>query len=107
MGFGTWDGIWDMGYGMRFGIWDMGWDLGLGWDYDKWDGMGWDLGWDLALWDLGFSHSQQYGRQVYAPRKKRKISAFNIFQSVWWEKNKTNGIYLNNFYCNFNIYLFF
>ncbi len=25
--------------------------------------------------------------------KKRKISAYNIFQMDWW-KNKTNGIYI-------------
>ena len=40
MGFGIWDGIWDLGYGMGFGIWDMG-------------------------WALGFSQIPQYGWQVY------------------------------------------
>jgi hypothetical protein len=44
LGFGIWDGIWDLGYGMGFGIWDMGWDLGFGWGGIFRGGMGWD--WD-------------------------------------------------------------
>ncbi|GBC40306.2 hypothetical protein GLOIN_2v1765872 [Rhizophagus irregularis DAOM 181602=DAOM 197198] len=55
---GIWDGIWDMGL-----EWD--WDLGLEWDYDKWDGINgiWDGIW--VGWDMGFSQSHLYGRQVY------------------------------------------
>ena len=26
------------------------------------------------------------------PRKKRKISAYNVFQIDWWEKKKSDGI---------------
>lgn len=33
----------------------------------------------------------KYQRE-HAPRKKRKISAYNVFQKDWWENNKTNGI---------------
>ena len=40
-----------MGYGMGFGIWD-------------WDGI-MTNGMELDGMDLGFSHSHQYGRQVY------------------------------------------
>ena len=38
---------------MGFGIWDwnLGWNLGLEWDFDKWDGMGWE--WDLTPIGIG------------------------------------------------------
>src|ERR1043165_8238921 len=49
MGYGIWDGIWDLGYGMGYGIWDMGWDLGFG----IWDGL-WDLGLGYGCMGLGY-----------------------------------------------------
>ena len=48
LGYGIWDGIWDMGYGMGYGIWDLGWDLGLGWAYGIGNGC---MGWDMGQWD--------------------------------------------------------
>ena len=43
MGYGIWDGIWDLGYGMGYGIW-------VGWDFN-----GWDMGvWDWDMTPMGF-----------------------------------------------------
>ncbi|GET50140.1 hypothetical protein GLOIN_2v1765872 [Rhizophagus irregularis DAOM 181602=DAOM 197198] len=76
---GIWDGIWDMGL-----EWD--WDLGLEWDYDKWDGINgiWDGIW--VGWDMGFSQSHLYGRQVYIQTLQyyRTISICKIEQFAYF-----------------------